>query len=119
MARFTVAAVVAMAMLAFAPGAGAENVQQKNTGAAEMKLNGGTQGVIPFPHHRHQQVLGDCLVCHGTFAQEKGSIDKAKAEGTLAKKQVMNKLCIQCHRTEKKAGKNAGPTTCSKCHVKE
>lgn len=117
MVRYIAVALVMVAVFAF--GVSAQNGQQKNMGADQMKLNGGTQGLVPFPHHLHQQTLGDCMVCHSNFAQEKGSIDKAKAESKLAKKQVMNKLCIQCHRTEKQAGKKAGPTTCSKCHVKE
>jgi hypothetical protein len=92
---------------------------QNNKGAEQIKLAGGTQGVVPFPHHRHQNALGDCLVCHNAFAQAKGSIAQAQAEGRLVKKQVMNAQCIQCHRDLKQAGKNAGPTICVKCHIKE
>jgi hypothetical protein len=42
-----------------------------------------------------------------------------KAQGQIAAKQVMTKLCIQCHRSKRKEGKTSGPLTCSKCHVKE
>jgi hypothetical protein len=41
-----------------------------------------------------------------------------KAQGKLKPKHVMNKMCIKCHRAEKKAGNPSGPLTCSKCHVK-
>lgn len=119
MIRYVVVTVVLIAMAAFAFGVNAQNTQQINKGAEQINLDGGKKGIVPFPHHRHQATLGDCLVCHNTFDQEKSSIQKAKAEGQLAKKQVMNKLCIQCHRAEMQAGKKAGPTTCSKCHVKE
>lgn len=119
MVRYIVAAAVTLSMLVFAMSAGAGSAPQQNMGAGEMKLDGGTRGLVPFPHLRHQQTLDDCQVCHSTFPQEKGSIQKAIDEGKLAQKQVMTKLCIQCHRMKKKAGINSGPTTCSKCHVKE
>ncbi len=90
-----------------------------NKGAAQMSLDGGSRGAVPFPHQAHQARLGDCMVCHNMFAQAKGSIKKAKTDGQLIEKQVMNKLCIQCHRNEKKAGKVSGPTSCAKCHIKE
>ena len=41
-----------------------------------------------------------------------------KTKKKLEKKHVMNKLCIKCHKAEKKAGKPYGPTTCSKCHIR-
>jgi len=90
-----------------------------NKGAEQITIDGGNRGQIHFPHRDHQKRLDDCMVCHNLFAQEKGSIEKAKADGKLAKKQVMTKLCIHCHRAEKKAGKPGGPTSCAKCHKKE
>jgi len=92
---------------------------QENKGADQMRLEGGGQGSVPFPHHRHQTALGDCLVCHSFFDQEKGAITEAIADGRLVKKQVMNKLCIQCHRRQKQDGKPGGPLTCTQCHKKE
>ena len=93
---------------------------QTHKGADQMMLTGGKQGVVPFPHHRHQKALGDdCMACHALFAQAPGSIAKAKTEGKLAPKQVMNTLCIQCHRDRKQAGQTGGPIVCAKCHVKE
>jgi len=90
-----------------------------NKGAAQMMLEGGSSGPVPFPHQDHQTRLADCLICHNAFPQEKGSIEKLKSEGLLQKKQVMNKQCIKCHRAEKTAGNPTGPLTCNKCHVKE
>jgi hypothetical protein len=95
-----------------------ETKQALNKGAEEMVLNGGTQGRVSFPHLRHQTKLADCQACHDIFPQKKGIIDKLKAEGSLKKKQVMNTLCIKCHRAEKRAGNASGPTICSKCHQK-
>lgn len=115
MQRFMMAVIVLGAALLCAWGAAA----QTGKGAEQIKLAGGSQGAVPFPHHRHQQNLNDCMACHALFAQEPGSIEKAKAEGQLAPKKVMNTLCIQCHRERKQAGQPSGPISCAKCHVKE
>lgn len=90
----------------------------ENKGAEQIVLDGGTRGVVPFPHHRHQTKLNDCNTCHALFPQEKGAIARFKKEGTLIAKQIMNKHCIKCHKAEKQAGRQAGPVTCSKCHQK-
>ena len=88
-------------------------------GPAEIKLAGGTRGNVPFPHHRHQEALGDCDVCHSVFGQKSGIIQELKTQGKLKKKYVMNKLCTKCHKENKKAGVKSGPTTCTKCHIRE
>jgi mono/diheme cytochrome c family protein len=88
-------------------------------GAEQIPLAGGNQGTVPFPHRRHQLALNDCMICHTLFAQAPGSIAKAKTEGKLAPKQIMNTHCIQCHRDRKQAGQPSGPIACAKCHVKE
>lgn len=90
----------------------------QNKGPAEIKLAGGTKGKVPFPHHRHQEVLGDCNLCHAVFEQKVGIIEELKAQGKLKKKYVMNKLCTKCHREKKKAGLKSGPTSCNRCHIK-
>jgi len=90
----------------------------ENKGAEHLQLPGGKRGLVPFPHHQHQDVLVDCKVCHEYFPQEKGVIEKMKAQGQLKSKLVMNKLCTKCHKTKKKAGENSGPTSCKKCHLK-
>lgn len=115
MLRAVAVTVVLMSLVVWVWNAAAQDPK----GAELIILEGGALGKVTFPHHRHQEALGDCLRCHNLFAQSAGSIAKAKAEGRLAQKQVMNTLCIQCHRTEQRAGKKSGPTTCSKCHVKE
>jgi len=89
-----------------------------NKGADQIELNGGTKGSVPFPHHQHQTALGDCNICHHVFPQTPGALDASKAQGTLKPKQVMNKMCLKCHRAEKKAGNPSGPTTCNQCHTK-
>ena len=89
-----------------------------NRGPANINVDGGSRGKIPFPHAQHQDRLKDCNICHSTFPQEPGAIDKLKAAGTLKAKQVMNTQCIKCHKEEKKAGKPHGPLTCSECHVR-
>ena len=117
MHRFVAVMVVSAVALLFAWGASA----QTGKGAEQIKLAGGSsQGQVPFPHHRHQKAMGDeCMACHALFAQEPGSIAKAQTEGKLAPKQVMNTMCIQCHRDRKQAGQTSGPISCAKCHVKE
>ncbi len=89
---------------------------QNGQGAEQIQLHGGTRGEVFFPHLRHQNALKDCMACHKSFPQEPGAIARLKAEGKLAGRQIMNQLCIECHRSEKSAGKAAGPIACSACH---
>ncbi|MBT8368485.1 MAG: cytochrome c family protein [Deltaproteobacteria bacterium] len=91
----------------------------ENQGAEKIELEGGKRGKVPFPHRQHQKNLGDCQICHSIFPQEPGAIQELKAQGTLKKKYVMNKLCTKCHKEKKKAGQQSGPTTCKKCHIKK
>jgi hypothetical protein len=92
---------------------------EQNRGAATMALFGGKTGKVPFPHHDHQKALNDdCQACHAAFPQKAGAIEELKASGDLAKKFVMNKQCVKCHKAMKKAGKKSGPTSCKKCHQK-
>ena len=86
-------------------------------GAPNITLDGGSKGMIHFPHRNHQNNLGDCKICHSIFPQKLGIIKKLKAEGKLKKKRVMNN-CRGCHRKLVKQGKKAGPTSCRKCHSK-
>lgn len=90
----------------------------ENRGAAEIVIEGGNRGDVPFPHLQHQDRLVDCKVCHAVFPQEKGAIETLKAEGKLEPKQVMNKQCTKCHRDKKRAGEKSGPTTCKSCHIR-
>ena len=91
----------------------------ENGGAAQLLIDAGTKGSVSFPHHRHQNILQDCMICHALFPQEAGIIARLKQEGKLVKKQVMNKLCIHCHKERKRQGSTSGPTKCSKCHLKK
>ncbi len=90
----------------------------QNRGAGEMNLDSGSKGKVYFPHRAHQERMEDCQVCHILFPQIQGAVLKLKAEGGLKKKQVMNKLCVTCHKKKKAAGEKSGPTTCTKCHKK-
>jgi len=94
------------------------SVQTQNQGAAEIVLDGGTTGNVSFPHRRHQENLVDCAVCHSAYPQKAGSIEELKAQGKLAKKEIMNTQCTKCHKEKKRAGEKAGPTTCTSCHIK-
>jgi hypothetical protein len=93
-------------------------VAVENKGAAEIMLYGGKKGNVTFPHHMHQDNIKDCKVCHDLFPQEAGVIKDLKNQGELKKKQVMNNKYLKCHKAKKKAGEEAGPTKCSKCHIK-
>ena len=95
---------------------GATAVQNK--GAAQITIEAGERGGVQFPHHLHQDKLGDCKICHTYFPQEPRAIEQLKKEGKLVPKQIMNKLCVKCHKAERRAGNKAGPVTCSKCHHK-
>jgi hypothetical protein len=111
--RWMIAAIVLAAALFL----GATATQNK--GAAQITIDGGERGTISFPHHLHQDKLGDCKICHSYFPQEPHAIEKLKAEGKLARKEIMNKLCVKCHKARRRAGEAAGPVTCSKCHHKK
>jgi len=91
----------------------------QDRGAPEIILEGGTSGKVAFPHQRHQEKLTDCNICHAAFPQKAGAIEELKAQGRLAKKQIMNEHCTKCHKEKKQAGVPAGPTTCTTCHVKQ
>jgi hypothetical protein len=111
--------LLGLAVMAVAAGLPATSgVASENKGATEIKLPGGTRGLVPFPHHQHQDKLGDCEICHSVFPQKAGIIEELKAQGELKKKYVMNTLCTKCHRQKKKQGIKTGPTTCAKCHIK-
>jgi hypothetical protein len=106
-------------LMVAAGSAATSDVTAENRGATEIKLPGGTRGLVNFPHHRHQDALGDCQICHSLFPQKAGIIKELKAQGKLKKKHIMNKLCLKCHRQKKREGLKGGPTTCAKCHTKE
>jgi len=90
----------------------------ENKGAEIILISGGKARDVHFPHHRHQNVLGDCNICHDLFPQKLGGIEELKRQGQLKRKQVMQEHCIDCHKKMKAAGRNTGPTSCARCHRK-
>ncbi len=90
-----------------------------NKGAQEITIPAGKKGPVWFPHSVHQEELGDCKQCHDLFPQKPGIIQELKDQGKLKKKKVMNGKCVKCHKSRKKAGRSAGPTSCSTCHGKK
>jgi hypothetical protein len=102
-----------------AAGWGRASATPQDRGAAAIVLDGGTSGPVAFPHHRHQEALPDCTICHSAFPQKAGAIEALKAEGKLARKQIMNEHCTKCHKEKRQAGEKAGPTTCTACHAKQ
>lgn len=107
---------IVFAVLILILGAVSSAAAIENKGAEQITLEGGARGVVPFPHLRHQTGLNDCNICHTLFPQARGAIVRLKQEGKLVPKQIMNKHCIKCHKSEKQAGRQAGPVTCSQCH---
>jgi len=91
-------------------------ISAENKGAEIILINGGKARDMHFPHHRHQNVLGDCNTCHDLFPARAGSISELKKQGKLKKKQVMQEHCIACHKKKKAAGEKTGPTSCARCH---
>ncbi|HMK76355.1 MAG TPA: cytochrome c3 family protein [Thermodesulfobacteriota bacterium] len=83
-------------------------------------------GKVTFNHKLHSETLKiDCMKCHHTWKKGETTgklcVDchKANAEGkTPSAKEVFHKDCKGCHEEAKKAGKPAGPTGCTQCHVK-
>lgn len=86
-------------------------------GTAELTIDGGKKGAVAFLHKKHQQRIGDCSVCHSSFPQKQNAIKTAKEKKQLKKMQVMNSICLKCHRDYKRAGKASGPVSCSGCHT--
>lgn len=59
-------------------------------------------GAVVFPHKKHQDVLGQCRICHENGPRKIDGFDKVMAHG---------KGCKGCHEQMKK-----GPTRCGDCH---
>jgi hypothetical protein len=104
--------VVLAAMMTVAAAASAT----QDRGMDRMTLAGGSRGDVPFPHHRHQDAIESCEVCHETFPRQAGAIEALKRAGDIEPKHVMNRLCTKCHREKRRAGEKSGPTTCGDCH---
>lgn len=93
-------------------------IASENRGGEVLTVDGASKGAITFPHKEHQDTLKDCKICHDTFPQELGVIKKMKGNKELKRKQVMNDVCLKCHKEYKASGKNHGPINCNGCHGK-
>ena len=116
--KFRILLILVAVILSLTGGAIVLSVANQDMGPIDIELHGGTRGNVPFPHHRHQETIGDCDLCHTVFPQKTGSIEELKAKGELKKKYVMNKLCTKCHKEKRRAGEKSGPVTCKQCHIK-
>ena len=88
----------------------------EDRGAEIILIDGGKSRDVHFPHHKHQNALDNCNICHHLFPKKNGSIKELKEQGQLKKKQVMREHCIDCHKKLKAEGKKTGPTSCGRCH---
>jgi protein-arginine kinase activator protein McsA len=82
-------------------------------------------GKVTFSHKKHADAIKDCLKCHHTWkkGETTGKLckdcHKSKVEGkAISAKDAYHKDCKGCHEEAAKASKPAGPTGCTKCHVK-
>ncbi len=117
-ATFIALSVMIISILIFSDMDYSKGSDDMGAGASHMIIDGGSKGKVNFDHGHHQKYIGDCNICHTIFPKSEGAIVDLKRKGELKRKQVMNKLCLKCHRAEKMAGNPHGPTTCSKCHVR-
>jgi len=90
-----------------------------NKGAEIIVIEKGRMPQVTFPHRMHQKVLeNNCNACHDLFPKQPGIIKQLIVKKTLRNQQVMNGKCLKCHKDRKSAGKKAGPTKCTQCHVR-
>jgi hypothetical protein len=115
--KWLIATVVAAVTLVLAGwvAAGSWTIQKQERGAAEMILEGGKTGAVPFPHKAHQDATEACEACHDLFPQKEGAIVSLQESGALKRKAVM-KQCQRCHRKAKREGRPSGPIGCKDCH---
>jgi len=81
-----------------------------------INIDSGKKGTVSFPHKYHQKIVKNCAKCHDLFAKRKGDIQSQISKNKLRKKQVMYDICISCHKSYIKDGKDSGPVRCSGCH---
>jgi hypothetical protein len=97
--------------------------QQKAKDEYSLKVS---YGDVKFTHKKHADSIKDCARCHHKIdgklqdpVKACKSCHKAKAEGKApSSKDAYHKDCKGCHEEAAKAKKAAGPTACTKCHVK-
>ncbi|MBF0204976.1 MAG: cytochrome c3 family protein, partial [Desulfamplus sp.] len=83
-------------------------IASENRGQEILKIDATSKGEVTFPHKQHQDQLKDCKLCHDTFPQKPGIIKEMKSKKELKGKQVMNQVCIKCHKDYKADGKEYG-----------
>ena len=119
MNRWRITVVIGLALLFLVAVLNAATPGETDNGAEEIMINAGSKGSVFFPHREHQKTAAiACQVCHELFPKEPGSISRLKGEETLKPRQIMNNLCISCHRKTAAAGKPSGPRSCNICHPK-
>lgn len=96
-----------------------EQKEKAGQGAEMIPLDSGRQPQVLFPHHLHQEATESCSVCHNRFPQKRGAIRALQEKGELARQEVMNQVCIACHREKARAGEASGPLSCNKCHARQ
>lgn len=117
--RWRLLAGIVGIILLFAAMLNAATQTEADNGAEEIMIDAGPKGTVFFPHRQHQESEGiNCQTCHDLFPREPNVINRLIKEGTLSPRQVMNALCISCHRKTATAGKPSGPRSCSTCHGK-
>ncbi|MFH1914163.1 MAG: cytochrome c3 family protein [Pseudomonadota bacterium] len=120
------ALVCAFALPAVIAGAAVpETVTMSAPEGAEM-----TKPAVVFPHKAHETLGIDCFVCHHTNDSKDAitgcSVDGCHTDNSKEAKKdptgfyqafhgKADASCLQCHKTEKKAGKNP-PVACKDCH---
>ncbi|MFO7838584.1 MAG: cytochrome c3 family protein [Desulfosalsimonadaceae bacterium] len=115
----TTACIIVVACLGLLlPAFSAGQKKEAGRGAEMIQLEAGRQPQVLFPHHLHQQKTNNCSVCHQSFPQKRGAINALQEKGELAKQEVMNEICLACHRAKMQAGEPGGPLSCSKCHAR-
>ncbi len=93
--------------------------QNLDKGADMIQLNlDRAMAEVDFPHHVHQNVVNDCDACHMTFPMAAGIIEEKITRREFRKQQIMNDVCLDCHRAMKTAGQSTGPVACNQCHIR-
>lgn len=112
------------------------NLQESYPALTETSKD--TKNAPAFSHGRHAEIFlknnsshagtpytdqFTCVACHagvteveeiGTEAARQKQIMAVQAAGTV--KNYMHGICLDCHRSMKKAAAPSGPTSCKACH---
>jgi cytochrome c2 len=86
---------------------------------------------VRFTHGHHFSPKGvSCLTCHHVYKDGKNVLDPATLTNDnpailcetchvkpASLQKAFHDLCITCHDTEKKQGRQTGPRACGECHA--